>query len=76
MLCIFFRIPQTDPSGQSIILPKAEFERITLASKALGKEEREALMDGYNRKKEEEIVKSTTTCLTGSKTTGASRSFC
>ncbi|XP_026225306.1 cilia- and flagella-associated protein 45 isoform X3 [Anabas testudineus] len=49
------RIPWTDPSGESIILPSAEFERITSASRVLTKEEREALKDAYQRKKQEEI---------------------
>ncbi|XP_070762163.1 cilia- and flagella-associated protein 45 [Enoplosus armatus] len=49
------RIPFKDPSGESIILPSAEFERITSASRVLSKEEREALREAYQRKKEEEI---------------------
>lgn len=55
----FVRIPLTDPSGESIILPSAEFERITSASRGLTKEEREALKDAYQRKKQEEIVGNT-----------------
>lgn len=54
------RIPWTDPSGESIILPSAEFERITSASRVLTKEEREALKDAYQRKKQEEIVRNKT----------------
>ncbi|KAM9363763.1 cilia- and flagella-associated protein 45-like [Symphorus nematophorus] len=49
------RIPLKDPSGESIILPAAEFERITSAARVLTKEEREALKEAYQRKKEEEI---------------------
>ncbi|XP_038548951.1 cilia- and flagella-associated protein 45 [Micropterus salmoides] len=49
------RIPFKDPSGRSIILPSDEFERITLASRVVTKEEREALKEAYQRKKEEEI---------------------
>lgn len=49
------RIPGTDPSGESIILPSAEFERITSAAQVLTKEEKEALKEAYQKKKEEEI---------------------
>ncbi|XP_044057555.1 cilia- and flagella-associated protein 45 [Siniperca chuatsi] len=49
------RIPFKDPSGASIILPSAEFERITSRSQFLTKEEKEALKEAYQRKKEEEI---------------------
>ncbi|XP_034723294.1 cilia- and flagella-associated protein 45 [Etheostoma cragini] len=49
------RIPFKDPSGESIILPSAEFERITSTSRVVTKEEREALREAYHRKKEEEI---------------------
>uniref|UniRef100_A0A3Q3J8C3 Cilia- and flagella-associated protein 45 n=1 Tax=Monopterus albus TaxID=43700 RepID=A0A3Q3J8C3_MONAL len=38
-------IPGTDPSGESIILPSAEFERITSAAQVLTKEEKEALKE-------------------------------
>ncbi|KAK2847008.1 hypothetical protein Q5P01_010007 [Channa striata] len=49
------RIPWSDPSGESIILPSSEFERITSASRVLTKEEREILREAYQKKKEEEI---------------------
>ncbi|XP_059187510.1 cilia- and flagella-associated protein 45 [Centropristis striata] len=49
------RVPFKDPSGESIILPSAEFERITSTSHVLTKEEREALREAYQRKKEEEL---------------------
>ncbi|XP_076591735.1 cilia- and flagella-associated protein 45 [Chaetodon auriga] len=49
------RIPSKDPSGESIILPSAEFERIKSEAQVLTKEEREALKEAYQRKKEEEI---------------------
>ncbi|XP_035536475.1 cilia- and flagella-associated protein 45 [Morone saxatilis] len=49
------RIPIQDPSGESIILPSAEFERIASVSQVLTKEEKEALKEAYQRKKEEEI---------------------
>ncbi|TDH15085.1 hypothetical protein EPR50_G00027540 [Perca flavescens] len=49
------RIPFKDPSGESIILPSAEFERITSTSRVVTKEQREALREAYHRKKEEEI---------------------
>ncbi|KAI3354425.1 hypothetical protein L3Q82_018952, partial [Scortum barcoo] len=49
------RIPFKDPSGESIILPSAEFERITSTSRVITKEEQEALKEAYHRKKEEEI---------------------
>lgn len=46
-----------DPSGESIILPPAEFERITSTSHhILTKKEREVLREAYEKKKEEEIV--------------------
>ncbi|XP_075956661.1 cilia- and flagella-associated protein 45 [Anarhichas minor] len=50
------RIPSKDPSGGSIILPSAEFQRITSTSQILPKEERDAQREAYQRKKEEEIV--------------------
>ncbi|XP_071327968.1 cilia- and flagella-associated protein 45 [Trachinotus anak] len=49
------RVPLKDPSGKSIILPPAEFKRITSTSRVLTKEERRALHEAYQRKKEEEI---------------------
>ncbi|KAK5868373.1 hypothetical protein PBY51_009398 [Eleginops maclovinus] len=48
------RIPFKDPSGESVILPSAEFERITSKSRVLTKEERTALKEAYQKKKEEE----------------------
>ncbi|XP_031716901.1 cilia- and flagella-associated protein 45 isoform X2 [Anarrhichthys ocellatus] len=49
------RIPSKDPSGGSIILPSAEFQRITSTSQILPKEERDTQREAYQRKKEEEI---------------------
>ncbi|XP_039986506.1 cilia- and flagella-associated protein 45 isoform X2 [Xiphias gladius] len=49
------RIPWKDPSGESIILPSAEFKRITSTSRVLTKDERESLKEAYQRKKEEDI---------------------
>ncbi|XP_054472448.1 cilia- and flagella-associated protein 45 [Anoplopoma fimbria] len=49
------RIPLKDPSGDSTILPSAEFKRITSTSQALTKEGREALRQAYQKKKDEEI---------------------
>ncbi|XP_049460187.1 cilia- and flagella-associated protein 45 [Epinephelus fuscoguttatus] len=49
------RIPFRDPSGESIILPTTEFERITSASRVLAKVERETLREAYQRQKEEEL---------------------
>ncbi|XP_070684852.1 cilia- and flagella-associated protein 45 [Pempheris klunzingeri] len=49
------RIPFKDPSGESIILPSDEFERIVSASRVVSKAEREVLTEAYQRKKEEEI---------------------
>lgn len=46
------RIPQRDRSRESLFLPPAEFERIT--SRMLLKEDREALKQAYQRKKEEQ----------------------
>ncbi|TKS81265.1 Cilia- and flagella-associated protein 45 [Collichthys lucidus] len=50
------RIPIQDPSGESIIIPSTEFERITSNSQIVTKEEREALKETYQKKKEEERV--------------------
>ncbi|XP_030260197.1 cilia- and flagella-associated protein 45 isoform X2 [Sparus aurata] len=47
------RIPCKDPSKESLILPPAEFERITALSRVLTKEEKEAR--AHQRKKEEEM---------------------
>ncbi|XP_050921310.1 cilia- and flagella-associated protein 45 [Lates calcarifer] len=49
------RVPLEDPSGESIILPADEFKRITSASRVLTKEEREAVKEAYQKKKEEEL---------------------
>lgn len=55
-MCNCVRIPLEDPLGDSIILPQAEFERITSTSRVLIKEDREALKQAYQRKRDEEIV--------------------
>ncbi|KAM9853491.1 LOW QUALITY PROTEIN: cilia- and flagella-associated protein 45-like [Aulostomus maculatus] len=47
------RVPCKDPSGQSIILPSAEFEQITCRSQVLTK--KEVLKEVYLRRKEEEM---------------------
>ncbi|XP_034556857.1 cilia- and flagella-associated protein 45 isoform X2 [Notolabrus celidotus] len=49
------RVPLKDPSGEFIVLPSAEYERIVSMSEVLTKEEREGLMEAFQRKKEEEI---------------------
>ncbi|XP_058490351.1 cilia- and flagella-associated protein 45 [Solea solea] len=49
------RVPLKDPSGESIILPPAEFKRITSTSRVLTQQERQALMEAYQRKREEEL---------------------
>ncbi|KAF3692974.1 Cilia- and flagella-associated protein 45 [Channa argus] len=49
------RIPWTDPSGESIILPSPDFKRINSAARILTKEERESLREAYQKRKEEEI---------------------
>ncbi|KAL3992114.1 radial spoke head protein 1 [Sarotherodon galilaeus] len=49
------RIPQRDPSRESVLLPPAEFKRLTSTSWLLLKEDREALRQAYQRKKEEEL---------------------
>ncbi|XP_041796665.1 cilia- and flagella-associated protein 45 [Chelmon rostratus] len=49
------RIPSKDPSGESVVLPSAEFERIKSDARVLTKEEREALKEAHQKKKEEEI---------------------
>ena len=50
------RIPFKDPSGESVILPSADFKRITSESRVLTKEERAALKEAHQKKKDEEIV--------------------
>ncbi|XP_068441678.1 cilia- and flagella-associated protein 45 isoform X1 [Clinocottus analis] len=50
------RIPLKDPSGESLILPLAEFQRITSNTKVLTKEELQALKEARQKKKEEEIT--------------------
>ncbi|KAM4628415.1 cilia- and flagella-associated protein 45 [Polymixia lowei] len=49
------KIPSKDPSGLSIILPPREIERITSASRVPTKEEREAMMEALQKKKEAAI---------------------
>nr|XP_046246313.1 cilia- and flagella-associated protein 45 [Scatophagus argus] len=49
------RIPFKDPPGESIILPSAEFERITSACRVLTKEEKVAQKEAYQMKKEADI---------------------
>ncbi|XP_049900894.1 cilia- and flagella-associated protein 45-like [Epinephelus moara] len=49
------RIPFKDPSRESIILPSAEFERITSTSRVLTKKQKEALREAHQRKKEVDI---------------------
>uniref|UniRef100_A0A669B1H8 Cilia- and flagella-associated protein 45 n=1 Tax=Oreochromis niloticus TaxID=8128 RepID=A0A669B1H8_ORENI len=49
------RIPQRDPSRESVLLPPAEFKRLTSTSWLLLKEDREALRQAYQRKKEEDL---------------------
>ncbi|KAF3847982.1 hypothetical protein F7725_021010 [Dissostichus mawsoni] len=49
------RIPFKDPSGESVILPSADFKRITSESQVLTKEERAALKEAYQKKKDEGI---------------------
>ncbi|XP_069390188.1 cilia- and flagella-associated protein 45 [Paralichthys olivaceus] len=49
------RVPLKDPSGQSIILPPAEFKRIMSTSQVPTQEQRKTLMEAYQRKREEEI---------------------
>ncbi|XP_027136436.1 cilia- and flagella-associated protein 45 isoform X2 [Larimichthys crocea] len=51
------RIPKESPSGDSIIIPSTEFERITSNSQILTKEEREAQKATREKKKEEEHKK-------------------
>uniref|UniRef100_UPI0037E9A1B8 cilia- and flagella-associated protein 45 n=1 Tax=Semicossyphus pulcher TaxID=241346 RepID=UPI0037E9A1B8 len=51
----YLRIPLKDPTGESIILPSADYERIASMSWVVMKEEREALIEACQRKKEEEI---------------------
>lgn len=55
--CFYFeRVPLKDPSGESVILPSAEFERITSTSRVLTQQEKEAMMEAYHRRREEELV--------------------
>ncbi|XP_056138839.1 cilia- and flagella-associated protein 45 [Lampris incognitus] len=47
------KIPREDPSGLSIILSAAEIKRIRSASRVLTEEERETMMEAFQKKKEE-----------------------
>ncbi|XP_069544917.1 cilia- and flagella-associated protein 45 [Brachyistius frenatus] len=51
------RIPRSDPSGQSAILTRDEFERITAASRFAGllKEDREEMQRAHHTKREESV---------------------
>lgn len=61
--CHHARIPQRDPSRESVLLPPAEFKRLTSTSWLLLKEDREALRQAYQRKKEEDLVGKLTAIL-------------
>ncbi|XP_051934451.1 cilia- and flagella-associated protein 45 isoform X2 [Hippocampus zosterae] len=50
------RVPCSDPSGQSIILPFADFERITARSNILSKDENKALKEAHKSRKEKEMA--------------------
>ncbi|XP_019714760.1 cilia- and flagella-associated protein 45-like, partial [Hippocampus comes] len=49
------RVPCSDPSGQSIILPLSDFERITARSNVLSKDEKKALKEAHMSRKEKEM---------------------
>ena len=49
-------MPREDPSGESIVLPKGEYDRIKRASKVLSKEEREAQLRAIKEEKEYQEV--------------------
>ncbi|XP_028274642.1 cilia- and flagella-associated protein 45 isoform X2 [Parambassis ranga] len=49
------RIPQKEPPAKPLILPADELKRITSMSRGLIKEEREALKQAYQKKKDEEM---------------------
>lgn len=50
----FYRVPRIDPSGQTLILDRAQFLRIMDASKVLTQEER--LAEQQRRAKEKEMA--------------------
>ncbi|KAM9811326.1 cilia- and flagella-associated protein 45 [Syngnathus typhle] len=49
------RVPSSDSSGPSIILPSADFKRITSRSKVLSKGEKEAIKETHTSRKENEM---------------------
>ncbi|XP_077467763.1 cilia- and flagella-associated protein 45 [Stigmatopora argus] len=49
------RIPCSDPSGESIILPSADFKQITSRSKVISKEEEKASKETHPKRKEDEM---------------------
>ena len=51
------RIPSEDPSGTSIILPPIEVSWLTTASRVLSKQQREAVEESLEQKKEALMVK-------------------
>ncbi len=59
-------MPREDPSGESIVLPRGEYERIKQASKVMSKEEREAKLAAIKEEKEYQEVCSTLSSTSGS----------
>lgn len=53
MYVVFCSVPQEDPSGQSIIISRSEFDRIQHAARILSDEERKAKLEDLKRLKEE-----------------------
>ena len=51
-----FRVPNEDPSGNSVILPRHEFFRIVQHSRVTTKEERQAMEEMAKREKEIAMV--------------------
>jgi hypothetical protein len=74
---VVIRIPSEDPSGTSIILPPIEVSRLTTSSRVLSKQQREAVEESLQQRKEALLVRAVwsspcpllypllTMCLTG-----------
>ena len=54
--CVYFRVPDEDPSGQSVILPFYEYVRIKDASRVPSEEERQAMINAIKKDKEQAMV--------------------
>ena len=53
---LYYRVPDEDPSGHSMILPFGEYYRIRMASRVLSEEEKIAEWEERKREKENAMV--------------------